>query len=86
MSQKHSLFTTLIPTTSGTGAEATKNAIIAIPERKTKSAVVDEKLLPDLVFLDPQLTINMPFGITTTTGMDALLPCYGVLSFSKKPT
>ncbi len=75
----HSRFTVLIPTTSGTGAEATKNAIFAIPSRKTKFAVVHEKLMPDLVILDPELTVTMPSAITATTGMDALchaMECY----------
>ncbi len=75
----HSTFTVLIPTTAGTGSEATKNAIIAIPARNTKGAVVNERLLPDLVLLDPGLTVSMPAGITATTGMDALchsMECY----------
>lgn len=80
---KHTTFTVLIPTTAGTGSEATKNAIISIPSRNTKGAVVHERLLPDLVLLDPVLTTSLPEGITTTTGMDALchtMECY----FSKK--
>lgn len=80
---EHKTFTVLIPTTAGTGSEATKNAIIAIPSRNTKGAVVHERLLPNLVLLDPALTTSLPEGITTTTGMDALchaMECY----FSKK--
>ncbi len=76
---EHSVFTVLIPTTAGTGSESTRNAIIAIPDRGTKAAVVNEKLLPDLVFLDPELTRSLPPGITATTGMDALchaIECY----------
>ena len=75
----HKTFTALVPTTAGTGAEATKNAIIAIPSRNTKGAVVHELLLPDLVILDAALTVSMPQIITATTGMDALchaLECY----------
>jgi len=75
----HTTFSVLIPTTAGTGAEATKNAIIAIPSRNTKGAVVHQKLLPDLVLLDPGLTLSLPAGITATTGMDALchaMECY----------
>ena len=72
----HSTFTALVPTTAGTGSEATRNAIIAIPSRNTKGAVVNEKLLPDLVILDPALTLTLPEGISATTGMDAL--CHAV--------
>ncbi len=71
--------TILVPTTAGTGSEATKNAIIAIPSRKTKGAVVHENLLPDLVILDPELTTSLPAGLTATTGIDALchaMECY----------
>lgn len=76
---QHMLFTVLVPTTAGTGSEATKNAIFAILEQKTKEAIVHEKLLPDLVMLDPTLTLSLPASITATTGMDALchaMECY----------
>ncbi len=76
---EHSVFTALIPTTAGTGSEATKNSIIAIPDRGTKSAVISGRLLPDLVFLDPVLTTTLPSGITATTGMDAL--CHAIECF-----
>lgn len=75
----HSVHTTLIPTTAGTGSEATKNAIIAIPSRNSKGAVVHHRLLPDLVILDPELTTTLPPGLTATTGIDALchaMECY----------
>ncbi len=75
----HTTFTVAIPTTAGTGSESTKNAIIAIPSRSSKGAVVSEKLLPDLVILDPNLTLSLPSGISATTGMDALchaIECY----------
>ena len=78
----HSVFTALVPTTAGTGSEATRNAIIAIPSRNTKGAVVNEKLLPDLVILDPSLTLSLPGGITATTGMDAL--CHAVECYLSK--
>lgn len=76
---EHSLFTVAVPTTAGTGSESTKNAIIAIPSRNSKGAVVHEKLLPDLVILDAELTLTLPAGISATTGMDALchaMECY----------
>ena len=76
---EHTTFTVAIPTTAGTGSESTKNAIIAIPSRNSKGAVVNERLLPDLVILDPELTLSMPASISATTGMDALchaMECY----------
>ncbi len=76
---EHSTFTVAIPTTAGTGSESTKNAIIAIPSRNSKGAVVNEKLLPDLVILDAELTLSLPASISATTGMDALchaMECY----------
>lgn len=76
---EHSLFTILVPTTAGTGSEATRNAIIAVPSRKTKGAVVHEKLLPDLVILDPNLTLSLPSGMTASTGVDAL--CHAMECF-----
>jgi alcohol dehydrogenase class IV len=75
----HRTQTLLIPTTAGTGSEATKNAIIAIPSRHTKGAVVHRNLMPDIVVLDPLLTRTLPAGLTATTGMDALchaMECY----------
>ena len=61
----------LIPTTSGTGSEVTPNAIVTIPEEELKEGVVSRFLLPDLVILDPNLTLSLPPRITAATGMDA---------------
>lgn len=61
----------LIPTTSGTGSEVTPNAIVTIPEEELKVGVVSRHLLPDLVILDPVLTLSLPPKITAATGMDA---------------
>lgn len=69
----------LIPTTAGTGAEATPNSIIAIPERATKVGVISPVMLPDYVVLSPELTMSMPSNITASTGIDALchlIECY----------
>ncbi|MDW6004762.1 iron-containing alcohol dehydrogenase [Vibrio mangrovi] len=62
----------LIPTTAGTGAEATPNAIVAIPERATKVGIISPVLLPDYVLLAPELTTSMPAHITASTSVDAL--------------
>jgi len=71
--------TVLIPTTAGTGAEATPNAIILVPERALKIGIVSPYLLPDAVILDPLLTLGLPPAVTASTGMDALahvIECY----------
>lgn len=61
----------LIPTTSGTGSEVTPNAIITIPEEELKIGIVSRHFLPELVILDPVLTVTLPPNITAATGMDA---------------
>jgi len=70
---RHKLpFLTAIPTTAGTGSEATIVAVISDPENKEKFSVIDPKLAPDACVLDPQLTLNLPQHLTAETGMDAL--------------
>jgi alcohol dehydrogenase len=61
-----------IPTTSGTGSEVTIASVISDPLNKKKYAIIDPQLLPDVVLLDPKLTVGMPPFITAMTGMDAL--------------
>lgn len=71
--------TLMIPTTAGTGSEATPNAIVLVPEEKLKIGIVSSKLIPDYVILDPRLTVKLPPAITANTGMDALIhamECY----------
>lgn len=69
---KPGLPTIMIPTTSGTGAEVTPNAIFTDKENQVKKGVVSPFLLPDVSIVDPQLTIGLPPSITAATGMDAL--------------
>ncbi len=69
----------LVPTTAGTGAEATPNSIIALPEKATKVGIISPVMLPDYVVLAPELTTSMPPHITASTGIDALchlIECY----------
>jgi alcohol dehydrogenase class IV len=71
--------TLMVPTTAGTGSEVTQNAIVLVPEEQVKVGVVNSKLVPDCVILDPILTLNLPPAITATTGLDALahaIECY----------
>jgi alcohol dehydrogenase class IV len=69
----------MVPTTSGTGAEATPNSIILVPEDELKIGIVHPHLVPDAVILDPLLTLSLPPDVTASTGMDALthaIECY----------
>ncbi len=61
-----------IPTTSGTGSEATLAAVISNPETHEKYPINDPVLIPRYVVMDPELTKSLPKHITSTTGMDAL--------------
>ncbi|MBD3678553.1 MAG: iron-containing alcohol dehydrogenase [Rhodobacteraceae bacterium] len=61
-----------VPTTSGTGAEATKNAVIAIPERGLKVSLRESRMIPRLAVVDPALTDGAPKALTLATGLDAL--------------
>ncbi|TGN40255.1 iron-containing alcohol dehydrogenase [Marinobacter confluentis] len=62
----------LIPTTSGTGAEVTRNAVIDIPQAQRKVSLRDKELLPDLALVDPALTDNCPRHVTLHSGLDAV--------------
>lgn len=64
-----------VPTSSGTGSEATPNSIILFPEKKIKIGVVHEYFLPLQVILDPELTISLPPSVTAATGLDAFCHC-----------
>ena len=61
-----------IPTTSGTGSEATMGAVISDAQTHVKSVITGATLLPDTVALDPELIVGLPPHITAATGMDAL--------------
>ncbi|MBM4461258.1 MAG: iron-containing alcohol dehydrogenase [Chloroflexi bacterium] len=61
-----------IPTTAGTGAEVTRNAVIASPEHKVKASLRSPFLLPRLALVDPELTHSLPPEITAGAGLDAL--------------
>lgn len=61
-----------VPTTSGTGSEATTGAIISRPHTREKAIIADPKLLPLAAALDPCLLTALPPAITAATGLDAL--------------
>lgn len=61
-----------VPTTAGTGSEATLAAVISNPQTHEKYPVNDPVLIPHYAVLDPELTLKLPPYITATTGMDAL--------------
>ncbi|MDB6177572.1 iron-containing alcohol dehydrogenase [Paracoccus sp. Z330] len=61
-----------MPTTAGTGAEVTRNAVIGVPEHRRKVSLRDPRMLPRLAIIDPALTDNCPRGITLASGLDAI--------------
>jgi len=65
----------LIPTTAGTGAEVTPNAIVAVPEKELKVGIVNENMIADYVILDARMIKNLPRAIAAATGVDALAHC-----------
>ena len=77
--------TVMVPTTCGTGSEATCNAIVAIPEQETKQGIVNNCMIPGYVILDADMIAHLPPKIIAATGVDALahvVECYT----SKKAT
>ena len=64
-----------IPTTSGTGSEATRNAVITNTKLGLKKSIRDLCLIPEVALVDPELTLSLPPGITATCGGDALTQC-----------
>jgi len=61
-----------IPTTAGTGAEVTRNAVIGVPEHRVKVSLRSSLMLPRLALVDPELAYGLPPEITASTGLDAL--------------
>ena len=61
-----------IPTTAGTGAEVTRNAVVESPEHQVKVSMRSPLMLPHTAVVDPELTYTLPPAITATTGLDAL--------------
>jgi alcohol dehydrogenase class IV len=61
-----------VPTTAGTGAEVTKNAVIGVPEHGRKVSLRDEQMMARLAIVDPALTDHCPWPVTLASGLDAV--------------
>lgn len=80
--RERALPTVMVPTTAGTGAEATPNAIFLVPEQELKVGLVSPQFVASYCVLDPALTMGLPRHLTASTGMDAL--CHAVESYLSK--
>lgn len=61
-----------VPATSGTGSEVSPNAILVDPTDNQKKGIISPFLVPDIVYIDPLLTMTVPPSVTAATGLDAL--------------
>lgn len=69
-----------VPTTAGTGSEATAVAVIRNPGLNIKMEYISQQVMPDTAILDPRMTQTLPPRITASTGMDTL--CHAIEAFS----
>jgi len=72
-----------IPTTSGTGAEATTVAVLDIPDLKLKTGISHRYMRPSQAIVDPELTRSLPAEVTSSAGLDVV--CHAAESFLSKP-
>jgi hydroxyacid-oxoacid transhydrogenase len=72
-----------IPTTSGTGAEATTVAVLDIPDMKVKTGISHRYLRPAQGIVDPELVRTLPAEVTSSTGLDVI--CHAAESFLSRP-
>ena len=70
----------LIPTTAGTGAEVTPNAIVAVPEKELKVGIVNENMIADYVILDARMIKNLPRKIAAAVSVPAPSGSYSSLA------
>jgi alcohol dehydrogenase class IV len=64
-----------VPTTAGTGAEVTANAVLAVPEHRLKASLRSPLMIPLVALVDPLLTASCPPPVTAASGLDALTQC-----------
>jgi alcohol dehydrogenase class IV len=64
-----------IPTTAGTGAEMTRNAVLMAEDERVKVSLRSALMLPAVALIDPELTYSVPPDVTASTGLDALTQC-----------
>jgi alcohol dehydrogenase class IV len=64
-----------VPTTAGTGAEVTANAVLASPRHRVKASLRSRTMIPRAALVDPLLTVSCPPPVTAASGMDALTQC-----------
>jgi alcohol dehydrogenase class IV len=64
-----------VPTTAGTGAEVTANAVLAVPEHRLKASLRSPLMIPLVALVDPLLTVSCPPPVTAASGLDALTQC-----------
>src|SRR5947209_18267046 len=72
-----------IPTTSGTGSEATTVAVLDLPDLKVKTGISHRYLRPAQAIVDPELTRSLPSEVTSATGLDVV--CHAAESFLSRP-
>jgi len=80
--KKPGIPTILVPTTAGTGAEVTPNAILTDVEEKLKKAIVSPYILPWVAIVDPVMSVSMPPSVTSSSGIDALT--HAIESYTSK--
>ena len=64
-----------VPTTAGTGAEVTANAVLAVPAHRLKASLRSALMIPRVALVDPLLTLSCPSAVTAASGLDALTQC-----------
>ena len=74
--------TVMMPTTAGTGAEVTPNAIVAVPEKELKVGIVSDAMMADAEILDVAFIKGLPRSVAAATGLDAL--CHAIECFTSK--